>query len=224
MRATAPSILVLALAACGNATDTTSLAGRWLITGPAGSGPQDMATLDWSDSSFSFSYADTTVMMSRMADALTVHWTEQGGNQAVVQATHSGGVHVGALPFNPTGDWIFTSANPSDHPRCMASFTSDTLTNSCSGVSDLPALGLYPFDGTVTAHRTQTGASIFGDLGGTWNVSIGTAGQCVVTLAGSMFQATCTNAGLLTGGATATITGDIASGTIGGWEFSAQRQ
>ena len=162
--------------------------------------------------------------MTRTNDAMTVTLSESDGEPTIVKASHAGGVDSGQIPFNPTGDWIFTSNDPRDDETCTTLISADALTNTCNGFKHLYALDLDSFDGTVTAHRTQRGSSIFGEFGGSWTVQIGNTGTCNVSFIASTFTATCSKAGVFTGSASGTVMGDMASGKIGRSEFSAQRQ
>jgi hypothetical protein len=82
-----------------------------------------------------------------------------------------------------------------------------------------------------TAVRTQQLASVFGDLGGTWRATDGSAGSpgsCEVTFQGSTFSANCDGATDSLWGTvqlTFNAANSVASGSTGhGYELSAQKQ
>lgn len=128
---------------------------------------------------------------------------------------------LGDLPLDISGTWRF-SDDPDLGDGCNMTLGSGVLSVVCTDV-DRPLRGLT--GGTYTASRESTGSSMFGDLGGTWTAArSGGEGRCTVIVEGDGVSVECTQANELTGTLVATVSGDSASGSSDGFEFSAQRR
>src|SRR6185295_2715381 len=108
-----------------------------------------------------------------------------------------GGGASGVIPFPLFGDWTLGSI-PAE--SCTASVHADTLTASCGPyVGESPRWAPPVAGENLTATRTEPRASIFGDLGGTWQVTTSENATCVVTIQGSDVDCECHGAGMATG-------------------------
>jgi hypothetical protein len=131
--------------------------------------------------------------------------------------------NLGIFPL-PLSGAIHFSGTTANAAGCDFSLDPTAFSFVCTGYIkrdyDLPSFTGAQAQGTHSA----TGASVFGDLGGTWLVSSGTA-NCQAVLAGSTITIACSNAGPYTGQVTLNVNGNLISGsTSGGLEFTAQRR
>jgi hypothetical protein len=128
------------------------------------------------------------------------------------------------LPVQAGGTWSFMAQQPGDSGICTGQLSPGQISANCQGVSGMPST-LPLLNGSGSALRIAQLPSIFGDLGGDWNL-IGQNSHCAVTLTGNVFTATCDKSSGFTGGSMTLVFGDgVASGTTSkGIEVAARRR
>jgi len=150
-----------------------------------------------------------------------------GGRTEQLQAsrTSAGTSSLGEFPINLSGGWTVVDTRPDAVGSCESLLADDALTGSCRDVVWLPRiLGAFR-DGFATGERIAPLDSIFGDLGGAWDIRGTGNGGCLVRFEGQRFQAECSGAGYVDGLLEAEFDGATLSGrSSGGYEFSAQRR
>lgn len=149
--------------------------------------------------------------------------TYEGG---FVRATPRDGadLDLGALPLPVGGDFrledISSALDWCDYTLTASSFSGD-CTEGVYDPPDLPDLG----GAVVTAVRLKALASVFGDLGGEWEVETGEGARCKVLLDGASLELSCQDARAYSGSVRMVFSRDSLSGsTDRGIEFAAQRR
>lgn len=226
-------VLLILLAACssssGQGGDTSgsesSLAGAWDVVGTRlGNAPvsgklivdADHLTLVFGSSSFA---------ALRDGDKFAVV-TGFGSTVSANPAQRKSGptANLGAVPLNVSGSWYIASGLESTGEMCSWSLGVDSAEGSCLYVGALPSWVGSPAHATASAQRKLTAPSIFGDLGGEWQVLLSTGGTCTARFEGGKVSGACSGAGEFNGSFEVVFAGDIASGsTDRGLELSAKR-
>ena len=198
----------------------STLSGTWDVVVSKGTSTPQTATLAISNSTFLFDASGFHLNLNVATPDVTYAYRTSNG---ALTATHTpGALSLGALPLSVGGSWNLAGQGAE---RCTGDAHSDSLSTSCTGVG-------APFDilmppaggtGTTTAQRRSSLPSMFGDLGGSWNVVTPRA-VCDVTFQDNLFSASCSqNNGQ--GTVDLTFTDGLASGkTSQGAELSAKRR
>jgi hypothetical protein len=130
------------------------------------------------------------------------------------------GMSLGVIPSDAGGSWTLTDRNRSN---CGASLDPDSFAATCSYA---PYSG--PFDGRLDAVRTQVLSSVFGELGGVWELvcNSGRCGRCTATFSDNNFNAHCEGTGSFFDGAISfTLFENVGTGfSPEGLEISAARR
>jgi hypothetical protein len=128
---------------------------------------------------------------------------------------------AGDIPLPLFGNW---QVHDAESRGCGATVTTTTLAGSCGNTGHLPPWMPDIAFGTVTATRTRTLDSLFGDFGGDWSLTTSGGATCSVRFEGSTMSSQCSG-GRGPGSASLTFEGETAHGfTSAGVEFSAQRR
>jgi hypothetical protein len=133
-------------------------------------------------------------------------------------------ISMGQLPVQAGGTWMFAAQQPGDTGTCTGKLLPAQITAACQGVSGIPTT-LPLLNGAGSALRVAPLPSIFGDLGGDWELN-GQNSHCAAKLNGNVFTATCDRSAGFTGGSITLVFGDgVASGTTSkGIEVAARRR
>lgn len=220
--------VVLCAASCGGkgsgGTDgggqhnaPSSLVGTWDVTTTSDSGSTSTATVTIADGSVTVTTGLHSVTFDGKS-AVSVMW-----DLRTLTGTHSATGDAGFLPINPLGDWSVSDSSGG----LTASMTSSSITGSCSGDCSNNVTGQLggQFTGTKTAPAAAS--SSWGDLAGTWHVADSGGYACDATLVNATFQASCGLPGDQKFTITASVSGDMLSGTASRWtsyELSAHRR
>jgi hypothetical protein len=214
---------------CGpNSPAPTSIAGTWDVQGSRMSDKPLSATLLIDASHFTFAVANgASLTFSSAGNANSLVWLTSPHDAPVnILTTHANAaLSQGIIPPPLGGTWTFAGSAPGDPARCQAQIGAPTFTAGCVGTSGFPEPFPYSLDGTITATRTQTLPSVFGDLGGTWHLTDQATGTCDASFRGNTLSVVCADANVFTGEASLTFCDGVAAGsTSAGIEFSALRQ
>ena len=143
-----------------------------------------------------------------------------------ITGTHAkASVDFGQLPFALGGQWNLSG---STRGHCAGSAAADALSLDCSDLT-WPLSSVLSSNGRSSAQRSSKLSSIFGELGGKWDVYL-PDGFCNVKFEGNEFYAECTHnlsslATVTTDTITMTFNNGTASGTTNGkLEISAHRR
>jgi hypothetical protein len=118
------------------------------------------------------------------------------------------GVSLGVIPSDAGGTWGLTDQDRS--VNCAAALDPDSFAASCSYAG-----GYGPFEGRLDAVRTRVLPSVFGELGGVWELASngGRTGGCTATFSDNNFNAHCEGTGTSFDGAISfTLSENIGSG------------
>jgi hypothetical protein len=96
----------------------------------------------------------------------------------------STGANLGAVPVNFSGDWTFENT-PDNGAQCSWSLSTDSVSGNCVDVQFAPRWAPDPDTGSMTGSRTRAAASIFGDLGGEWQLSFSEGASLTATFEGN---------------------------------------
>jgi hypothetical protein len=197
---------------------TTTLAGTWDIITTDRAGTVS-GTIILSADGLQISYDGTNAAATLSTGTGT--WTSSGRTHGV-SFTHSGATSAGAIPFSLGGAWTFVSTESSED-RCTAKLTADSFSNTCN-VPEVRLPWLERIATQMSAQRTASASSIFGDLGGQWALVAGTA-HCAASFSGNVFKVGCSRGNHPPDSITATVTGNMVSGVSdSGFEFTAKRR
>ncbi len=216
----------------GSGGGSNDLTGTWDLLATSQGGGTTSGTLVLGASTFNLDIPSTgsSLAYSASGSVLTVLWTLDGSATSIATTRAAAAMNLGIIPEDVGGTWSFSSsAGGSD--SCTVSLAASQVSGACNGyVPNWPYPLPAPLPGVhYTATRTGQLNSVFGDLGGTWQVSDGQGGPgaCTVTFQGSTFSSSCNGATDALGGTVQlTFSGTtMASGTTGnGIELSAQKQ
>jgi hypothetical protein len=148
---------------------------------------------------------------SRIGSVLSLSWIDGGQNPSLYAERTAAAFDPGQLELDVGGQWRFTEAGADGW--CDATLVPASASMVCqNGPTATP-------EQIFTLTRAEQRASIFGDLGGVWNITVG-GETCTATLEGQTARASCSTEG----SAEVTFSGNMASGsTSEGIEFSGQR-
>jgi hypothetical protein len=198
----------------------TSLVGTWEIIEAGATSPTGVITVG--ESALDVQFENAHLSYKNEGGVLSVSWDgpRTVGAQPVT-ATHAPqALNTGALGLALGGSWTF-DANDGSGESCSATVSATTFMAECNGV--VPPSQLPRADGTVAGMRAEARASIFGDLGGVWNVKTPN-GNCIVAFVDNHFTVDCEADPTLGGTAEMTFCDNLASGsTSDGVEFSAHK-
>jgi hypothetical protein len=135
---------------------------------------------------------------------------------------------LGAFPIDLSGDWAAVGDSANADTACIASLGPD-VSGACLNVgskSQLPRWLPDPSNGAFAGKRTSTAASVFGDLGGSWQIAFSGGGTCNASFVGGSVDLACGDDPRLGFGSLhVDVMGSTLSGyTSNGIEFSAQRR
>jgi hypothetical protein len=207
------------------ARSATDLSGVWDLVGArAGRQPEyGLLVIDSSMMVFADSWGNG-VAVTGLPNAPAVR-TYRRGQQHPISAQHApAALSMGQLPVEAGGEWSLAAQAPGDRGACTGKILPAQISATCQGVSGVPRT-LPGLNGTGSAIRVAQLDSIFGDLGGDWEVN-GQNGHCTAKLNGNVFTATCDRSSGFGGGSITIVFGDgVASGTTSkGIEVAARRR
>jgi hypothetical protein len=205
------------------------LSGVWSITGSlASSGAFATGTLTIGAHQLALAMnGGGTLAFSDDGAAPILTWTDPNQAQLTsIQVAHTGApADLGAIPLELGGQWQFS--NPPEPGACTATLQTGSFSASCSDVSGEPA-GFPSLNSQLSATRTSALPSLFGELGGSWQIASngGATGGCNLTLMDNQLTASCSGtASPLDGTLSFTLEGNVGSGSTNwGLEISAVRQ
>jgi hypothetical protein len=214
-------------AGCPAGVDGSTLSGNWHAVGTSLGKPPVEFDIGIDAQHVSVRNARGSFVAESSGNGFTVTYTDNGSStpkRLAAMQQLAGSAAFGVLPIDISGSWTFRNiigpTDSGDHFGCDATLVGATLSGVCSDTR-LPSW-TRPYDpgpGTTMGAKIADGASIFGDLSGTWLVPLRFA-TCTFEFQGTTFSSIC---GKL-GGMRITFCGSMASGsTTGGFEFSAQR-
>lgn len=232
------------LAASGGAVDTSqpSASSGGVVADPAAVPPEGIDGL-WTVTVTELTGQGQEILVNVSVDSFTVaHWT--GFIQLVANinasaydvyrqtafatdsllANHMSLVDMsfGVIPYALSGIWHLSN-NPDTGHSCESKLTPTTLEAHCNEVFPPAWIGTLT-DGRLEGTKTLELASVFGQLGGEWQLVFSRAGACVARFEHTTMGISCTGTGRLDGTSSLTFNGDTASGyTARGVEFSAIR-
>lgn len=203
-----------------------SLAGTWDIVVGSGARADGTGTITIGNNTFLFDVQGFHLNINVANAAPDVTYTYAAGSSTYngpLTATHTpGSMSLGVLPLSIGGVWVFAGQS---QERCNGEGRPDSVSINCTGIGSPlePLRGTGGAAGITTAQRRSQLSSIFGDLGGAWNVVTPKA-TCDVTFQDNLFSASCTQGGSQ-GSVNLTFNEGLASGkTSGGAELSAKRR
>jgi hypothetical protein len=217
----------LAPQSCGSDT-ASNIQGTWDLVASRSGSAQSGATLVIDANTFSIGAEGSSLEFSVNGGALQLMWRDHFGEVSTVpprsvpiSAAHtSAPFDVGVFPLALGGQWNFAST--SDSESCVASLSAAAFNAACTEVHGTP---FGTVDGTVVGQRTQTMASVFGDLGGQWHLTSNKGGVADVTFAGNSFSAIVQGQSNVAGAVSVRICDAKVSGiTSRGIEFSGIRR
>ena len=236
-RASAVTALVAFSTACSGSgsgqintgSASGSLAGTWDVAGTDMHGSTSRATLTMTDSLIQIQHQSQIVRVEKDGGHFVA---STNGGYAETPTTNlvplSGpSMNVGALPFNFTGQWV--AAGPDSPPSRGCSWTWGNRLDARCGDVVIPAylMPLWfsnPDNDQFGAFRLDSRPSIFGDLGGTWQIESTTTAPCTIKIENSNINGECGDSG-----ERSTFQIEASDGFISGWtstgvEFTAKRR
>ncbi len=131
---------------------------------------------------------------------------------------------LGAIPLPLAGGLRIDSGRADTF--CQSTLVDGSITAGCGDIGDFGYLMPGSArNGTASGVRLSRSESSFGDLGGTWQVSLSGGGSCTASFVQATVTATCLDADTHTGQFTIAFEGNRASGSTNeGIEFVALRQ
>jgi hypothetical protein len=198
-----------------------TLAGTWDVQGSRSNAAQTSATVVIDGSHFTFAVTGgDSLSFSEQAGTLSLTWQDEYETLPIATTQTSAALSEGIIPLGIGGAWTFTSHSSG----CTANIAPSQLGATCSGVEDLPAPLPYRLEGTATGQRTATASSVFGDLGGVWHITAGSAAGDA-TFRGNTFSVVWSGDPWGDGNVSVVFCDGMASGTTSdGVEFSAHRR
>jgi hypothetical protein len=169
---------------------------------------------------------ELTLVVTPLGDGFDViYGTRYREERLLATRTSASAADLGEFPLDLAGGWLLTDTAPGVVGACESLLTDGALTASCQDVAWVPGLIRELRDGIANGERTTELPSIFGDLGGVWQIQGSRGGYCEVRFEGQTFSADCSGEGSFDGVLEAEFDGTIMSGrTSSGIEFSAQRR
>jgi hypothetical protein len=212
---------------CATGVDGATLAGNWHAVGTSIGKPSVEFDISIDAQHVTIQNARGSFVAERNANGFTVTYTDDGSvtpKRLAASQQFAGSAALGVVPIDLSGSWTFRNilgpTDSGDHFGCDATLAARSLSGVCSD-THLPSW-TRPYDpgpGMATGTKIADGASIFGDLSGTWSVPLRTA-TCTFEFQGTTFSSICGKLGAMR----ITFCGSMASGsTTSGIEFSAQR-
>lgn len=213
----------------GNAGNANNIAGVWDIYGSVRpNGHVVTGTLTVDDAHFLLQL-NSGAMLSYGGEPATVRFVRPFTRQDnVYTVTHTySQVELGAImPKYVGGSWTFTHPGVSSG-RCEADLRPASFNAHCVNVLYAPS-HLPNLNHSLSAVRSTVLPSVFGDLGGVWQLQSdgGQGGRCTARFEGSEFTASCVGTWTEFDGAlTFTLGNGVASGSSSeGLEISAVRR
>jgi hypothetical protein len=204
----------------GACATPTTIAGTWDVQGSQTNSTPTTATLVIDASHFTFAVTrGDSLTFTAQGNAMTLIW--QGDNGALpITTTHTAAaLQQGIIPLGLGGSWAFASQSS----NCQATIGVPQFTAACTNVYDLPSPLPGELNGSITGQRTSTLSSVFGDLGGVWQMTADTAGVVGhATFSGNTLSVAWSGAPWGSSTASVVFCDGIASGsTSAGVEFSA---
>ncbi len=215
----------------GVAVDATAVApatldGFWNVAVTDLSGVTNTMSIDISPIAFTVAHWSGFLQIAGNATLSAFGVSHQAGAQArYLVANHMSIIDMdfGVIPFALSGRW-YLSNDPDTGRSCESVLNPTTLKAHCNEV--FPPSWIGPMtDGWLDGMKTSELVSVFGQLGGEWQLDFLDGGSCVARFEHTTMGITCTGTGRLDGTSAITFNGDTASGyTARGVEFSAVRQ
>jgi hypothetical protein len=203
----------------------TDLSGTWdLVSQRPGRGA-DHGVVLLAASTFAYISSSRTLQATGIPNAPAVRTINYSGWHAVATTSTPTAMSLGKIPTAVGGSWSFVATPPDDpSAHCEATMSPSLVSGACTRLTGAPR-ELPGLNGSGQGSKVAAKDSIFGDLGGDWELN-GSPGHCTVTFAANTLTATCDPSGSFTGGSVTVVVGDdIASGTTSmGFEFAARRR
>jgi hypothetical protein len=209
----------------------SSLAGIWDGTGTRDGENPASVTITIDADRLVIEHPSAVLRAVRAGDHFDVEWqlSDVGGvTTTSFRAVHTPSVKSsGALPLSPYGEWRLDEPIADPAYGCELS-VDDVAMGECkrTGTPDLlPVWFPNPQNELVTAQQIMKQPSIFGDLGGKWQVNQPVGKLCTFDLTANTIDITCGGSKMTAGSLHVDVNGDVISGfTNRGIEFTAQRR
>lgn len=204
----------------GTVAPPRDLTGVWDLVMITGSEPFTTKTIEVSKQSLTIRTRDELIM-DRTPTGFDGTYSGKPVRAAVSAA---GSLDLGIIPLPLSGAWYLENI-PDDGPYCTYRLESGRFRGHCSPdagkLRHLPDLA----DASVTAEQYRVVQSVFGALGGSWELTLRDGAGCVVELLGSAIRIFCNDTRGFDGTVNLVLEGESLSGqTSGGIEFTAQRR
>jgi hypothetical protein len=203
----------------------TDLSGIWDLVGARLGRTPEYAILAIDRGTFVFvDRWGTGVAVTGLPDAPVARTLRRGDSHSLFAQHTPQAISMGQLPVQAGGTWMFAAQQPGDTGTCTGKLLPAEISANCQGVSGIPRT-LPLLNGAGSALRIAPLPSIFGDLGGEWELN-GQNSHCSAKLNGNVFTATCDQSSGFSGGSITLVFGDgVASGTTSkGIEVAARRR
>lgn len=201
-----------------------SLTGTWEVIGSRLGGKQQSALVTISPTYLIISAWSGSFNAILRGDTFECTLTQSFRSTKNFGLTRTAGTgDTGIIPLPLFGDW---DAHAQNSQGCAIHAASDSASATCTQAGELPDWLRDHLSNAahLTATRTQTLPSSFGDFGGVWTFTSGYGASCTIRFEETTVSADCQNAHNATGTASFTLDGDTGHGsTSQGIEFTAQR-
>ncbi len=176
----------------------SDITGIWDLTASVSeTGETTTGTLEIAPDIFRLEIAGVVIDYSGPQQEL---WVDTGNGGTSYNVTHDGGeifgqspeenaLDLGVIPADITGGWMATTERVSEDRQLFA-FVRQRLAT----LSSTPGYGDRGDGGALQAERYQWENSVFGDLGGSWNIATGydITGACSAHVRDTVVSAGCT--------------------------------
>jgi hypothetical protein len=222
----------------------TTLAGTWDITGSSAGSTSQQVSVTLDTNLLTITADRTTLTFSRLGSTWTVQVMGDSSTGSTTVDQQVAPLNSGAIPIALGGAW---SLSPPDAGiSCYGTFGT-SIQSACTGVDfgssssngicfrapdastsvcpDASASTAPHFTGNFTGRLVQAETSIFGDLGGQWDLVDTGGAHCTAELSGARATINCIGFGNDTFTFTVAFDGAMLSGTtVNGIEFSGIRR
>jgi hypothetical protein len=225
---------VALLSACSSSSDDASpaaspsaeLSGTWEGTGTRyGTNPMSIS-ITVNSGTFKVTVDSGSFEITPGADGLSAAYLSAFHSNTIVATNSSASaLDLGSFPFKVAGGvWSLNSTPADSDYGCSLNIAASAISGSCNLVKN-PKWFPWVDHAQSSCAKTESRASIFGDLGGIWNCTSPSGATCTFTFDGNSVASSCGNAvNRLKGNMSLVFNGSTASGsTDAGYEFSAHR-
>jgi hypothetical protein len=226
------TLVMIVLAGCGKDGPSSAeedLSGTWDVLGSSPGGVPLALTITLDAQHIDVIGAKESFVAVRSGTGFILTYSVGDRSAQVLALRENGGVmNVGALPFDLSGLWSFRTPDFTEGIGCNATFVTPGFSGECATVALPRWVASYQLgNGSARGNHQASAPSMFGDLGGTWNMQTTRGTACTFEFRDNTFSSRCSNelTSAPLGGVNVTFSGATVSGTTtSGVEFSAHRR